>query len=259
MICKGCGNEAGASKFCPACGADLREKTAGEAKQSFCAECGERLPAGAKFCPACAHPVSNEKEAAPVKKSGGGKKAIVIALLAVVVIAMGCLIGAEVYRESKAADTRTYEENLYRLFYQTGVGASEAETMGNLTRSVWYNAIWKIQDASTDPYTRPDGRFVDDFNDALANLVSDRSFGGKTQWLMENQQQAADAMKALKNPPEGYEEAYNAAKECFDAYWELTNLVINPTGSYNTFSEALNDRDAAMISKLNALRLYLRG
>ena len=55
-------------------------------------------------------------------------------------------------------------------------GASDAESSANLIKQVWYNSIYEKQDDETDKYTKPDGYFVSDFNDALGNLYSDESF-----------------------------------------------------------------------------------
>ena len=58
-------------------------------------------------------------------------------------------------------------------------GASEAESAGNLIKQVWYNAIYEEKDDDTDNYTRPEGSFVSDFNEALGNLFADSSFSSQ--------------------------------------------------------------------------------
>ena len=64
-------------------------------------------------------------------------------------------------------------------------------------------------------------------------------------------------MKDLKNPPEEHQEAYEALKEYYDAYLELTNLATDPTGSLQTFSEAFNAADTEVVNCLNAMELYI--
>ena len=64
-------------------------------------------------------------------------------------------------------------------------------------------------------------------------------------------------MKRLTNPPEEYKEAYSALKEFYDAYLELTNLVIDPTGSYSTYSEDFNDADTRTAKCYEAMGIYI--
>lgn len=63
--------------------------------------------------------------------------------------------------------------------YTMLTGASEAESAGNLIKQVWCNAIYEEKDDDTDNYTRPEGSFVSDFNEALGNLFADSSFSSK--------------------------------------------------------------------------------
>ena len=76
-------------------------------------------------------------------------------------------------------------------------GGAKAEEAGNLIKSVWYNAIYEERDNTTDKYTRPDGFFVDDFNDALANLFADTTFTEIIEEIKENQKVVSGYMKDL--------------------------------------------------------------
>ena len=159
--------------------------------------------------------------------------------------------------EKAAEEAETYKSNLMMISLYMLSGGSTAETAGNLVKAVWYNSIYEEKDSSTDKYTRPNGYFVDDFNVALGNLFSDSSFKSTINDIRENQDNVAGYMKDMRNPPEGYEEAYDALKECYDAYVSFTNLVINPTGSLQTFSTNFNDADSEFVNKYNVLELYL--
>ena len=116
--------------------------------------------------------------------------------------------------------------------------AASAESAGNLIKSVWYNAIYEERDSSTDQYTRPNGYFVSDFNEALGNLFSDSSFKAKISSIESSQDSVLEIMKDLQNPPEEYQNAYAAIEELYDDYLELTNLVTDPTGSLQSFSNS---------------------
>lgn len=64
-------------------------------------------------------------------------------------------------------------------------------------------------------------------------------------------------MKEMRNPPDEYEEAYDALSELYDAYVNLTNLVTSPSGSLQTFSTNFNDADSETVNCYNAMSLYL--
>ena len=135
-------------------------------------------------------------------------------------------------------------------------GASDAESAGNLIKKVWHNAIYEERDTETDKYTKPKGYFSGDFNDALALLFSDTSFSVKIQDIKINQASVKNMMKDLQNPPDEYESAYDSLKDLYDAYLDLTNLAINPTGSLQSFSNSFNDADSKLLKCYNAMEIY---
>lgn len=63
-------------------------------------------------------------------------------------------------------------------------------------------------------------------------------------------------MRKMSDPPEEFEDAYEALRELFDAYTEFTNLVINPSGNLQTFTSNFNDADSALLNCYNAMSLY---
>ena len=63
-------------------------------------------------------------------------------------------------------------------------------------------------------------------------------------------------MRKVTNPPEEYEDAYDAVKDCYDAYMKLTNLVINPRGNLQSFSNNFNDARDELLRCFKGLDLY---
>ena len=64
-------------------------------------------------------------------------------------------------------------------------------------------------------------------------------------------------MKELRNPPKEYEDAYAALKDYYDEYLAFTNLVVDPSGSLQTFSNNFNNADSNTLNAYNAMKLYL--
>ena len=259
---------------CPNCGKEISDKAQRcihcnfeliPEEKVFCAECGAELEKGETVCRKCGCPVEikgkGSEAVAPqpvevtgVKITKRSKKFFGI-IIAVVVVAIIAILGIQNVQKQKAQ--QEYSSNLELAAFTMLSGAYEAETCGNLIKQVWYNAIYEEIDPSTDEYTRPDGYFVSDFNDALDNLFSDSSFTSKLESIETNQSTVQSLMKDLKNPPEEYEDAYAALSKFYDAYTKLTNLAINPTGSLQTFSSNFNDADTEAYSSYSAMELYI--
>lgn len=268
---------------CPSCGEQISDKAKKcvhcgtllvPEEKKCCPDCGAELEEGMDTCPKCGCPIENiiETEKTPqqvevtgVKITKKSKKIIVIATIAVIVAAMIAAIGVQTHKKNVAAkaaaeaqkQSEEYGTNLNLAVYSMLSGTSDAETCGNLIKKVWYNSIYKKSDSKTDKYTKPDGYFVSDFNDALQNLFSESSFSGQIADINSNKDTVNSLMKKLKNPPEEYKDVYEALAKLYDAYISLTNLATDPTGSLQTFSQNYNDSDNETLNSYNVLKMYL--
>ena len=231
----------------------------------------------AVFCEKCGCPAEEMKDAdnlpqavevTGVKIAKKSKRIFIVLLIFIAVCTAIAYAKAQIQREKaiaaaeeEAAEaakiSEEYSANLETAAYSMIASAGQAEECGNLIKQVWYNAIYEERNTSTDKYTRPNGYFVKDFNDALNNLFEDSSFQTRISNIEKNQDTMNSLMKELKNPPEEYEDAYEAVSELYDAYLTLTNLVVNPTGSLQTFSDDFNDADSEALKCFNAVSIYL--
>lgn len=243
---------------CPNCGESISDKAKRcihcafeliPEEKIFCSECGAELEKGETVCHKCGCPV----ETTDIKAVKKNRK--LLSIIVVVIVAIIAVFGIRVVQKQKAK--QEYASNLELATFTMLSGASEAEACGNLIKQVWYNSIYEERNPSTDKYTRPNGRFVSDFNDALGNLFSDSTFINKIESIETNQSTVQSLMKDLKNPPEEYEDAYAALSEFYDAYMKLTNLVTNPTGSLRTFSSDFSDADTETYNGYSAMELYI--
>lgn len=160
--------------------------------------------------------------------------------------------------ERSARKSRKYSENLRNVVQTMLFGAADAESCCNLIVQVWNNAICEKADSETDIYTRPEGHFVTDFNDALGNLFSDPDFCAQIDSIMENQETVNSIVGLLANPPEEYKSAYESLAKCYDAYRRFINIAVNPTGSLNTFSADFDDADKEFMRCYQAMDFYLQ-
>lgn len=275
--CSNCEKEiSDKAKVCPRCGQPviLTDEAPEEKASILCEECGTEIPEGMDACPNCGCPVPVKGEVVdevPQKvevtavnlpqMTQKTKRYIVIAVVAVLAVIIALFVGKNI-KEQKLAEeaaqrSADYASTLETASFTMLLGAIESEEAGNLIKSVWYNCIYEERDSKTDKYTRPNGYFLDDFNDALANLFADSSFRSTISSIESNQELVTGLMKDLKNPPEEYEEAYEAVKELYDAYKKLTNLATNPSGSLRTFSDNFIAADTETVNCYEALQMYI--
>ena len=274
--CSNCEKEiSDKAKVCPKCGQPviIVAEAPEEKTPILCEECGTEIPDGVDACPNCGCPVAAQEVVEEVpqkvevtavnlpKMTQNAKKYIAIAVVAVLAVVIALFAGKNV-KEKKLAEeaaqrSASYATTLENASFTMLLGAIEAEDAGNLIKSVWYNCIYEERDSTTDKYTRPNGYFLDDFNDALGNLFTDSSFRSTISSIESNQELVAGLMKDLKNPPDEHEDAYDAIKELYDAYTALTNLATNPTGSLTTFSQNFNAADTEVANCYDAMKLYI--
>ncbi|MCI8282944.1 MAG: zinc ribbon domain-containing protein [Lachnospiraceae bacterium] len=262
--CPECGQEiSDKAKKCIHCGkVFVEEKPVNE--EIKCIECGAVLSGTDEICPNCGCPIEEQKADEPqkvevtnVKLSVNKKKAKIIRGVAIVVVAaIIAVIGIKFISENNAK--KEYVENYEKLIYLILDGASDAESAGGLIHDVWYNTIYEESDSKTDKYTKDsNGMFYDDFNTSLLMLMLSDSFTSDIDDIKSNQEQVQKMMKDMKNPPEGYADAYDALKDFYDAYTKLVNLAVDPSGNLSSYTSEFNEADSETMNTYRAALLYV--
>lgn len=259
---------------CPNCGTDVSDKAkqcpnCGEILQTqkvvkVCEECGYELDDNETICPKCGCPVPESEEQKRTRK----KKKIIIFVIAILVvifaiIAIACVVNITNQKKAKEAAASAeaarvqadndYASNLELASFTMLTGASTAEEAGTLIHDVWYDTIFDEHNADTSKYTSGNS----DFNDSLSELFSDEEFQDKISSIKSNQDTVKDLMQKLTNPPAEYEEAYDTLKNYYDAYLELTNLAISPTGSLQSYTDDFNEADSNVLKYYSAMDVYI--
>lgn len=207
-----------------------------------CAKCGETIDATAKYCPNCGTSQSIALEKQKKKK----RKKIIAAILV-----LALMLGGWVIKNVE------YYANMENVTYLIIDSAIEVEEAGNMINHVWYNAIYHKKDTDTDKFTMQNGRFVNDFNDALDNLFADQDFIADITKINDDRECIKAIMKRLNNYPQKYAEAYAVLQAYYECYMQMTTMVINPTGSYNTFFADFIEYDKELVNLYEKMELYL--
>jgi len=270
--CPGCNQKISEkARVCPKCGYVQNQDVSFNSKgYKLCEECGALLAEGLLECPNCGNPIQITNEVELTQKvevtsiripklKKKTKMLILIGIASILVAILGVIfVTSQIDKKNAETYLENYVRNLNLVTYRMLSGAADAETAGNLTRAVWYNSIYQESDSSTDKYTRnSSGKYYDDFNTALINLFSDSGFTAQIEEIKDNQDVVIDLMKQLGNPPEEYKDAYLVLKDYYDAYYTLTTLAINPTGSLQTYTDNFNEADSDVLKYYNSMELYL--
>ena len=265
--CPECGKEiSDKAKKCIHCGKVFIEGKKGN-DDIKCDECGAILTETDEICPNCGCPVEKKRnteeskvqqvEVASIKMTTKTKK-IIISILIVIILFVGSGIGYKIYKDNKEqqvykASYNEYIDNLVQVQILMLYGGSDAESLCNLTLRVWGNAISKDSDSETDKYTKNKNGSWNDFNTALANLYADSSTIKTVSDIESNQTSVKDLIKTLQNPPEGLDKCYDTVSDLYEAYKILTDLAINPSGSYRDFGTKKSDAVSDFMSAYEKL------
>lgn len=173
------------------------------------------------------------------------KNKILLGVIAAVVVIVAAL-GIKLYMDEEAYQAYAKEYNGYLALVKDTQGkmldgAALSEGLNNGLSEVWSNAIWKKDSSTTDPFTKVDGVFVDDFNTALSAYRIDGEVLQKRIDITNNQVEVDAAMKKLKTIPDGLEDHSSKINTLYDTYTEYITLALNPTGSLKTFQETTNE------------------
>ena len=258
--CPGCGKEiSGKANRCVHCGKVLIENLN---KTRVCVDCGRDLPLNIVECPFCGCPIEKiikQEDAKPQQveftsiKMAAKTKKIIIGIIIAIIICAGGGVGYKIYSDNEAEQFyresyNEYIDNLGQVQILMLSGGSDAESLCNLTLRVWGNAIYEDKDNETDKYTRPNGYFVSDFNEALGNLYADSATKDTIDDIENNQASVKELIKKLQNPSEGLDKCYDTVSDLYEAYKTLTDLAINPSGNYSGFSTKKSDAVSKFMS-----------
>lgn len=220
---------------------------------------------------------NNEKESAlgqeenmqKEKKKLGKKAKVIICAAGVLVLAAIAIVVALVVKANNEAahaeKVQNYLDDMRKGSAMVVVAAAEAEDVCITTRQVWYNTIFKESDIETNEYTiksnaysptvgdYTDSQFNDDFNVSIKRLYESEYMKKKLDSIDGWNESISEMQRKLSNPPKEIEAEYDAFVKLIDAYYDLTDLAKEPTGSLQSYSEKFNECDYELMSLYNKL------
>ena len=98
------------------------------------------------------------------------------------------------------------------------------------------------------------GLFGCGLNMALNIVAEDESYVALLEQMKDDISAINELVGLIQNPPAAYANAYNYVMDMYVLYIQLTELVLNPSGTPSSFNETLE----AKVTEFNALRIRTR-
>lgn len=231
-----------------------------------CPECGKEISDKVTACPHCGYPIVPEEvqstasnspqkvELVSVKlDSSKAKKVLIGAVIVVILISVCAFAAVMMSRQKQVAARAEYLDNLALARSTMLAGGAKAESLCNLTKSVWRNTIYEETDIETDRFTKTNGKFNEDFNDSISALFKDESTRKTVSDINANQEEVTEIMRKLQNPPDDLSACFETVESMYEVYSNFTGLAISPSGSLKTYAENFNTYDDNFMLYYNKL------
>lgn len=220
----------------------------------ICPECGKEVSDKAVSCIHCGCPLNEEishdttqkVEITSVDIKGGNLKKTIISIVIILVVVLGGLFAYSTIQEQAEAEKieiakTEYIENVNLAVSEMLLGAITSESVSTLIHDVWYNAIYEESNYQTDKYTKNNGRFVSDFNEALNAYMTSSDYSTSYDTITTNEETVQNYMKKVQTPPEGMTNLYNTLSDLHSAYLKMTSNATNPQGNLTSYTQSCND------------------
>ncbi len=238
-----------------------------------CPECQQQISDQAAACPKCGYPLQpvipqDELANAPTVNTISPKKKKTILIAAISVICIVAIIVTAILVHKKSEERKAalaaeqarseYIQNLNDFAHTSLTGASDAESICNLTYMVWYDTIYKKLRSETRVYTHNSlGDYNDDFNDSLSALYRSDKMISDIAALKTNMEEVDTLYKLLLNPDPEFEKCFEEVEALYSAYYNITDLAITPSGNITTYSSNFTEYDDDYLAHYNKLLLLI--
>jgi len=267
-VCVKCGAPLGdGQEFCPKCGTPK-----GGEKKAICSKCGAELQEGQEFCPKCGQKADlsldagvntaisqfNNNLTKETEKKKKKKKALPIILAVVLIIAaVGGIFAYKTIENKKAeeaaaklaADVEEYESSASAFYVAVAASGSNMETIGNAIQSAWRKYI------NSSYGTYYNGTYIYSVDSAVQAAQSEQS--SKISSVRSADSTIASLYKTLLTVPDTsnqeLQEIKDAAKDVYEAYQDMYDCVISPSGNYSSWTSEFGSTDSALAKELNNL------
>ena len=235
--------------FCPECGASQKK---------VCMQCGAEVQDDQAFCPSCGQKVTgntgqNSQNAisqfnANLEQKNSKKKLIPIILCVVLIIAG--IIGCISYSSMQKKAVENYISNAETFYTDVLASGIKMENIGNEIQTAW-KAYVNSSYYNGKRYYSVDSAVAAGQASQSTNISAVKSSDSQIQSLY----------KKLLSPPKSddpiLQEIKDAVKETYDAYEDMYDCIISPTGNYTSWRNSFSSVDSELSDAINDLNSLL--
>lgn len=217
-FCPACGTIQ--KKLCTNCGTELKDT------QTFCNNCGQRVGGGDVEV----NPAIEKFNQEIIKKQSSSRAKIVLwaGIAFSIIVAIVLIFSA--WQKQRVEE---YKKNAKTFCSEVLAAAANLETIGNEIENEWYDYIydrWSIYDS------------VDEAVAGAQYNMSDEIAKAKRQ--KGNIDRLYAKIKKPVNNSDEMEDLCDAAEAFYEAYEDMYDCVIDPSGNYNTFKAEFSEYDS---------------
>ncbi len=253
-VCPNCGATLGDGQtFCPKCGTPK-----GGAKKNICGKCGAELQDGQEFCPKCGQKAelqidTNVNSAISQFNSGLEKKKkkskvlpIILAIVLVIVAIGGYFTYNIIQEKNLAVSVDEYKENASSFHAAVLSSGATMEDIGNEIRSAWYAYVHS---------SRYNGSRYYSVDSAISAAQSYKS--SDISSVVSSNSSIGSLYKSLLTVPDTNDqellEIKDTVKDVYEAYNDMYDCVISPTGNYSSWTSEFSDADSELADAIGDL------
>lgn len=263
--CTNCGADIGEGQaFCATCGTPTTVPVANRIKT--CNKCGTVIQDNTVFCPTCGNNVSVsattpaiEAFNAMVTKKKKSKKAIsIIAGILVIFAIIGGFVANNIIQEKKAAEearllaeaVEEYKDNAYDFYLKVLSSGSTMEDIGNEIQKSW-KAYVNSSYYNGKRYYSVDSAVSAAQTYMYSDISSVKSANSSIEALYKELLVIPDTNDQV------LVELKNVVKETYEAYKDMYDCVIDPSGNYNSWTSEFGNTDSELADAIGDLRELL--
>lgn len=219
--------------------------------KKFCDNCGNEIKENQSFCDKCGKKVETDISENNLNKKGNiiNKKTIIIAISVLVLLVIGFVIKGNIDEKNKIQElkqsTQEYKDKAFTFSFEVLSSLADIESVGNDVKTYWYDYIYNDKYSSID--------------DAVDKALEDNK--DKVTTIKNNKETIEKDYKfLLKVPDESNSELLEiqkAVKDLYNDYYDFYDVVITPTGNYNSFTSDFSSLDSSGVKKYNYLNSLL--
>ena len=265
-ICSNCGAPLGDGQaFCPQCGTPK----AAAPKPNLCRNCGAPLGDGQAFCPSCGYraaavvdtssnsAIDQFNNSINQQKKKSKSLPIVIAAVLGIVVLIG-IVGGTLSKEKQAEDDRKqtqaavddYLEDAEAFYTAILASGSTMEDIGNEMKTSW-SAYVNSKYYNGKRYYSVDSAIAAAQLYVYSDITAVKNANSNIETLYKQLLTVPDTSN------QQLQEIKDTVKETYQAYQDMYDCVISPSGNYNSWTSEFKTTDSELADAIGDLGMLL--